>query len=79
MMMPIDAPTHARASGRCICCVSALVLTRVMQSLLFAVEPTDSVSFAVATMLLMAITLLASYLPARRAASVDPAVTLRSE
>jgi putative ABC transport system permease protein len=57
----------------------ALTLARVMQSLLFGIGATDPASFAAATLVLTSVALLASYLPARRAAAVDPAVTLRSE
>ena len=50
-----------------------------MSSLLFGVKADDLVSFGAATAVILAVALLASYLPARRAAAVDPAVTLRAE
>jgi putative ABC transport system permease protein len=57
----------------------ALASARVMQSLLFSVSPRDPVTFAAVPLVLIAIALVACYLPARRAMRVDPLVALRSE
>jgi putative ABC transport system permease protein len=57
----------------------ALVVTRTLTTVLFGVTPTDALSFATASAALLSITLVASYLPARRAARVDPMVILRAE
>lgn len=54
-------------------------LTRTMASLLFGVAATDVMSFTASTLTILLAALLASYLPARRAAAVDPATTLRAE
>ena len=66
-------------SGVVIGLTAAFALTRVMRSLLFGVEPTDPASFAAAAALLVSVALVASYLPARRASRVDPALTLKAE
>jgi predicted permease len=58
---------------------AALGLTRLMKSLLFGISPVDPLTYAVVPVVLMASAALASYLPARRAASVDPAEALRAE
>jgi putative ABC transport system permease protein len=57
----------------------ALALTRVMTSLLFEVKPTDATTFAVASTSLAIISMVACYVPARRAARVDPLMALRSD
>jgi len=57
--------------------VGGLAVTRMMRSLLFGVGTTDAWTFLVIPVLLTLIALLASYIPARRAARIDPAVSLR--
>lgn len=58
---------------------SALILTRIMSDLLYSVPPDDPVTFLVVPIFLMAVSTAASYIPARRAARVDPMVALRNE
>ncbi len=57
----------------------ALVLTRFLQSLLYEVQPTDPPTFVGVLLLLVTVSVAASYLPARRAMRVDPMVALRYE
>jgi ABC-type lipoprotein release transport system permease subunit len=57
----------------------AFAVTRLMRSLLFGIEATDPLTFLAVPALLALSALGASYLPARRAAAIDPVRSLRSE
>ncbi len=59
--------------------VGAVALARVVTSLLYDVSPTDPLTFALVSLVLIGVAALASYLPARRAARIDPMVALRYE
>jgi ABC-type antimicrobial peptide transport system permease subunit len=65
--------------GACIGLVVAIGLGRLMSSLLFGIGPIDPIAYGAAFAVVIAAALLASYLPARRAANVDPIETLRAE
>src|SRR5262249_24444893 len=58
---------------------AAAGLTRLMKSLLFGISAVDPITYTSVALILAAAAVLASYLPARRAASVDPAEALRAE
>jgi putative ABC transport system permease protein len=67
------------AIGAALGLVAALALSRTMSHLLYGISASDPLSFLAVTFLLALVTLLACYLPARRAMRVDPLVALRYE
>jgi predicted permease len=67
------------AVGLIVGLVGAFGVTRVLQTFLFGVTPTDPIAFTIVTLLLLAVGLLAAWLPARRATRIDPSAALRAE
>jgi predicted lysophospholipase L1 biosynthesis ABC-type transport system permease subunit len=57
----------------------AIAVTRLMRSLLFAVAPTDIMTFTISAVILIVVALMACFIPARRATKVDPLIALRYE
>jgi len=77
--MVLSSGGRVVAAGLALGLAGAVATTRVLSSILFRVRPLDPVSLALVSILLAAVALLACWLPARRAAGVDPASALRNE
>jgi predicted permease len=67
------------ALGLAIGTAAAFVLTRLLANLLYEIKPTDPLTFTAVVLLLLAVATLASWLPARRVAKIDPAIALRAD
>ena len=67
------------AAGTAIGVVAAFALTRYLRDVLFGIDPTDPMTYALVVLSMMVVAGLASAIPARRAATVDPAIAFRSE
>jgi putative ABC transport system permease protein len=67
------------ALGLVVGLAGAAALTRLLEGILFGVEALDPITFAAMSAVLMSVATLAAYLPARRAARVDPASSMRME
>jgi len=77
MRMVLHRGLSLALAGATIGFVAALVVSHLVQGLLFGVEPGDPAVFASVTVLLIGVALLACYIPARRAIRVDPLIALR--
>jgi putative ABC transport system permease protein len=67
------------STGSIIGLAGAVAVTRVLQAFLFGITPTDPIVFASVTLLLMAVGLMAAWLPATRATRIDPCAALRAD
>jgi predicted permease len=79
MLLIVSDGMKLAGIGTAIGLAVAIVLTKVMSSLLFGVGQTDALTFASVSIGALAVALLACYIPARRATKVDPLVALRNE
>ncbi len=79
LAMVLGGAVRLAAVGVALGGAGALAATRAMKGLLFGVSAADPVTFVAVALMLLLVTVIASYLPARRAARVDPIVALRRE
>ncbi|MBA2243335.1 MAG: FtsX-like permease family protein, partial [Gemmatimonadetes bacterium] len=77
--MVVGQSTRLAVAGVVLGVLASLAVTRVLQSLLFETSPTDPLTLAAVSLLLTGVALVAAYLPARRAARVDPMIALRAD
>jgi ABC-type antimicrobial peptide transport system permease subunit len=77
--MVVGRATALAGAGAAIGLAGAFAFARVLSSMLYGVSATDPLVFAAATASLLAVALAAAWLPARRAAAVDPVLALREE
>ncbi|HEV3141181.1 MAG TPA: FtsX-like permease family protein, partial [Vicinamibacterales bacterium] len=79
VVMVLREGAQLAIAGIVVGIAASLALTRLVAGLLYGVAPTDPLSFAIAAAALLAIAMISTYVPARRAARVDPLVALRAE
>ena len=79
LQMVVKSGLRMAAFGIATGLAGALLATRVLKSFLYGVESTDPITFCLVCTLLGIAALVASYLPAQRAATVDPMIALRRE
>jgi putative ABC transport system permease protein len=79
LLMVLRQTLRKVAIGLAIGIGGALIVTRLMGSLLFGISPSDPLTFSLAAVTLLLAALIATFIPARRAATVDPALALRNE
>jgi predicted permease len=79
LTMVVRDGARTQAIGLLVGLVGAAALTRLLQGMLYGVQALDPLTFATTSLLLLAVGILAAYIPARRAASVDPTESMRAE
>jgi putative ABC transport system permease protein len=79
LKLVMGAGLRLAACGIALGAILSLGLNRFLASALYGVRPTDAATFIAAAVLLMSVAVLASYIPARRAMSIDPVVALRAD
>ncbi|PYJ24388.1 MAG: hypothetical protein DME91_09080 [Verrucomicrobia bacterium] len=79
MQLVLSHGLRLTIAGIVIGAVAALLLTRLMGNLLYKVSPRDPIAFGAALIVLIAVALVACFLPARRATRIDPVQALREQ
>src|SRR5215471_8247726 len=79
LQMTVKQALKLVGAGMLIGLAAAFLLTRVLASLLFGISATDPITFSCISMVLLAVAILASYVPALRATKVDPITALRAQ
>ena len=79
LILVVQSGVALALAGVFVGLVGALALTRLMRNLLFGIEPSDPVTYLAIAGLLMVVTVFACYIPARRAACIDPMISLRCD
>jgi putative ABC transport system permease protein len=79
LQMTVKQGLRLVSAGMILGLAAAFLLTRVLASLLFGISATDPITFIGISLVLLAVAILASYVPALRATKVDPIVALRAQ
>jgi putative ABC transport system permease protein len=79
LKMVVLGGLRVAAVGVAVGIAASLVLTRLMEKMLFGISPSDPLTFSLVTTILVLAALAASFIPARRATKVDPLIALRYE
>jgi ABC-type antimicrobial peptide transport system permease subunit len=79
LQMTIKQGLKLVSTGMMLGLAAAFFMTRVLASLLFGISATDPVTFIAISLVLLAVAILASYVPALRATKVDPIIALRAQ
>ena len=77
--MVMSQAAKLMVAGVAIGLVAAALASRLLRAQLFEVAPTDTTTYLVVAIVLMAVSLLASWIPARRASRIDPMTALRQD
>jgi ABC-type antimicrobial peptide transport system permease subunit len=79
LQMTVKQGLKLVSMGMMLGLAAAFLLTRVLASLLFGISATDPITFIGISLVLLAVAILASYIPALRATKVDPIIALRAQ
>jgi putative ABC transport system permease protein len=79
LQMTVKQGLKLVSAGMMLGLVAAFLLTRVLASLLYGISATDPITFVGISLVLLAVAILASYIPALRATKVDPIIALRAQ